>query len=301
MRGVENKEAHLAEGAKAGASRSSGAAPKVTASNTNTTEVWCAMVDRIEKELCTKPITTEDKVSVRRIGELEPKDMGLFVQGLINACPPRKVDGASELDLDRMIMETRSKLRAFNTARKESFNTNAKKFYPHCVPDDVFVIETLPGLLDSENYVDYNENGSMLYYDDVKITVVNCKTAGAPFMKEWLENPENIYIGPADAFPRLINRDSAYFIPHDGVSMTRLIQNRKDIKRIIENIKQGKDDSSKYLALEGKTLGGVCVPYPCHSEVFIEVLRWLKNSASKKDRVNDDDLSRMPFVLQLPT
>jgi len=278
MRDVDNKDDHLISGAKATPSRSTTKKASVPA-GMNVVEVWNAMCDRLTRNLCTLPVSSADKAAVQSLGEMEPSMMDMFIKGLIKVCPPRKLESGSELDLDRMIVETSDKLKSFNAALNEKFNPVDVKFYPQCLPDNVLVIEALPGLIEEDGYVDMDENGSIIHHKDVNVTVMNCKTAVGQFMKEWLENPENIYIGPSFVFPKLFEHDSPYFIPTDDKFMSRLIQNKHDIKRIIEDLKSGKEKPDKYLALEGKTLGSTNVPYPCHSEVFIEVLRWLKKNS----------------------
>lgn len=282
MRDVEDRDKHLIAGAKPSASRSSGGGKTSVSTNLNVVEVWNAMCDRLTRNLCTMPVSSSDKAAVQSIGEMEPPMMDTFIKGLIKACPPRKLESGSELDLDRMIVETNEKLKSFNLALREKFNPDDVKFYPQCLPDNVLVIEALPGLIEEDNYLDLDENGSIIHHKDVNITVMNCKTAVGPFMREWLENPENIYIGPSFVFPKLFDHDSEYFIPTDDRFASRLIQNKHDIKRIIEDLKSGQESPSKYLALEGKTLGGTSVPYPCHSEVYVEVLRWLKRNPPSK-------------------
>lgn len=274
MRGVDNKDDYLITGAKAS---SKPASPKAAIpAGMNVNEIWNAMITRIEKDLCAKPITASDRSRVREIGEMNPPEMENFIKGLLKSCPPIKTEDGIELNLDLMIIETRPKMNNYRRALAEKFDMKDRKFYPHNVPDDAYVLEALPCVLDTDSYVDYNENGSSLYFEDVDITVVNCKTAGGPFMKEWLENENNIYIGPAFAFPGLVTKDSSYFIPPNDEYMSRVLQNEKDTERIISAIKAGDEDASKYLSLKGKTLGSVCVPYPCHSTVFIEVIRWLE-------------------------
>lgn len=275
MRDVSDKDACLISGAKPTASRTSKAATAIPGYNAS--EVWNTMVDRIEKDLCTVEITAADKASVYRIGELDPPYMEIFIKSLLKSCPPRKTDGGSDLDYDRMIIETKTKMLSFTQSLKEKFDMNIVKFYPHCVPDDARVLEAFPCLLDDGQYVDYNENGSQLYFEDVDLVIVNCKTCGPQFMKEWLSKEENLYIGPSLTFPKLMSEDSEYFIDHDDDSICRLIQNKKDVERIKNDIKEGKDDPKKYLSLRGKTLGCVCAPYPCHAQVYVEIIRWLQN------------------------
>jgi hypothetical protein len=98
-------------------------------------------------------------------------------------------------------------------------------------------------------------------------------------MEEWLAKDDNLFVGASLSFPKFVSEDSKYFIPPDDTSLTRLIQNKKDAERIITAIKEGKEDPAKYLALMGKTLGCACAPYPCHAEVYVTVLQWLKKNS----------------------
>jgi hypothetical protein len=276
MRGVDNKEQYAIPGVTASPSRS-----KAVAIKWNSAEVVNAMMDRMKAKLCSFEVTPEITSGVNRIKDLNAADMDMFVKGLIAACPEKNVNGAKELDYDRMIMESREKLSGFHAAHRDHFNCNINKFYPHSLSDDVKVAEVPLQLADNGKSLDYVENGYFLHYPDIDLMVVNCKTACASVIKEWLDNKDNLYVGPACAFPMLIEEDSSFFIPSDEKSMSRMLQNKKDAANIIKRIEEGKEDPAKYLALRGKTLGCVCAPYPCHTYVYVEVLRYLAKRADK--------------------
>jgi hypothetical protein len=115
----------------------------------------------------------------------------------------------------------------------------------------------------------------IIRYDDVNIKIANCMFSKISKLKEWLADENNIYMGPSDIFEGFPKEDSPWFIPLPEKYMLRSAHNAFMVQKILEDIKQGKETKEKYLDIQGKTLGCVCTPYPCHCEIYVEVVRKL--------------------------
>lgn len=123
------------------------------------------------------------------------------------------------------------------------------------------------------NYIkNYDYYGLIqLLFKDVNIGIANCRFVN---MSEWSKNPNNVYMGPSFDIDYV---DNEWFIPLDYQKFpSREIQNKHDVQRILDNIKEGREKSDKYTSLVGKTLGCLCMPNICHCEVYIQVVRSLK-------------------------
>lgn len=112
-----------------------------------------------------------------------------------------------------------------------------------------------------------------LLFKDVNVSITNCRFVD---MSEWSKNPNNIYMGPPSDIDYV---DNDWFIPLDYQKFpSREFQNKHDVQRILDNIKEGKEDKDKYLNLAGKVFGCLCMPNVCHCEVYVEVIRNLKTT-----------------------
>lgn len=100
-------------------------------------------------------------------------------------------------------------------------------------------------------------------------------------LKEWMKDPNNIYIGRAgivfvdgERFPK---KDSKWCNPfkikeYDREEYIRLY------KRHLDKLLQDEDNLEEFVLLEGKTLGCWCKPEDCHGDVIISRLKRLKKS-----------------------
>jgi hypothetical protein len=121
-----------------------------------------------------------------------------------------------------------------------------------------------------------SEDGYSVLFSDCNICLLNCNSLRrtGEHLGTWIRKNNNIYMGPSLA---VVDNDgnespeenSSWYIPLRETFRKR--QNIKDAKDILEKLKNG-EDKSRYLSLKGKTLGGVCLPYPCHTEVYIMVV-----------------------------
>lgn len=222
------------------------------------------MINRYEERLCKIDIPIESITAVRRLADMNPTELDTFIAGLLKTCPPEKTESGANIDYDRMIIIAGEKYKSYMNAQRETWTNRMIKFYPHCVSDTVSVMETLPVNLDEGDHVDFSENGFGIYYKDVDVIVMNCKHLPQKLMDDWKAVEANVYVGPG----------SDLFIP--PTCLSRKIQNERDVETIMKGIEDGSIDPSKYLALRGKCLGCQCSPYPCHTEVYVEILRRLK-------------------------
>ena len=121
-------------------------------------------------------------------------------------------------------------------------------------------------------------NSVFQHFTDVDVKIINCKFIDD--IGEWNNQELNIYMGPG-VYGHPI--DSEWYIPFEEKYCFREEQNKKDVERIMEKIKNGEEKKEKYLSLKGKTLGSLCMPESCHCEVYVEVLRRLKKIDSDDD------------------
>jgi hypothetical protein len=134
------------------------------------------------------------------------------------------------------------------------------------IPDNFF--EFPPRSKNSQ----YRNKNLGIYYPSVNMRIINCRNMEK--FDEWLNDPKNIYMGPRYD---ILSEDSKWFIPLPVEEKLRIKHNKKILKEIIENIRNGSDDKEKYLALKEKTLGCLCLPNSCHCEVYVDVVKHLQN------------------------
>ena len=132
-----------------------------------------------------------------------------------------------------------------------------------------------------------NEEGSCVLFHDIQVEIINCsKNSGVDFAT--LSGDDNVvYMGPSDVIRTPMGEpvpreDSPWYIPLPRNCPLRQIHNKSEVIRILDAIKKGKNGETieKYLALQGKTLACVCLPHPCHCEVYVEVIREILKSRS---------------------
>jgi hypothetical protein len=115
-----------------------------------------------------------------------------------------------------------------------------------------------------------------------KVTTVVCvkvkyiRPLGYHNLKEWTNDPNNVYIGRKgivfinnERFPK---QDSLWANPFKVKEDTR----EQSLARYREYIKgklhTGEISTKQLLALKGKTLGCWCSPMSCHGDVLLELL-----------------------------
>jgi hypothetical protein len=135
------------------------------------------------------------------------------------------------------------------------------------------------------------EDGSAIHFSDIDITVVNCskhylRTFAYNSADELINDENLIYMGPKGLFvtplgTSIPEEDSEWFIPLPSTHKLRIRHNQEMVEKILARIENNEENPEKYLALKGKTLGCICLPYPCHCMVYIDVIRAL--TEPKKD------------------
>lgn len=113
------------------------------------------------------------------------------------------------------------------------------------------------------------------------MSVVNCKCAHIrpryQNLKEWMADPQNVYIGRAGVvfvdkvrFPKQASIfGNPYKIGADG-DRDEVIAKYKEY--IVKKIAASDVYKKQLLALKGKTLGCWCKPDACHGDVLIELI-----------------------------
>ena len=113
-------------------------------------------------------------------------------------------------------------------------------------------------------------------------TVVNCKVQyirplGYDNLKEWIEDPNNIYIGRAGVvfidkkrFPPTASRFANPFkIGADGTRDEVLEKYRA---YITQRLNQSQELRDELIGMKDKNLGCWCHPEPCHGNVLMELI-----------------------------
>lgn len=113
------------------------------------------------------------------------------------------------------------------------------------------------------------------------MSIVNCKVANIRpeynNLREWMDDPNNIYIGRAGIvfidnkrFPKTSSKfANPYKIGKDG-TRDQVIQKYKIyIKEKLQNDIALREELIK---LKGKNLGCWCFPEPCHGNVLLELI-----------------------------
>lgn len=114
------------------------------------------------------------------------------------------------------------------------------------------------------------------------MSVVNCRVKYIrpkyQDLREWIADPENVYIGRG----RIVYIDGERFPPENslfanpfkisqGIPASVVIQK---FREYVENRIQNEPNfKSALLALKGKTLGCWCAPEPCHGNILLELIQ----------------------------
>lgn len=113
------------------------------------------------------------------------------------------------------------------------------------------------------------------------MSIVNCKVKYIrpkyQNLKDWIEDPNNVYIGRAGVvfienqrFPKHASIFANPFkIGKDG-TRTDVIEKYKTY--IVEKLKKNKSLVQELAKLKGKNLGCWCAPYQCHGDVLLELI-----------------------------
>lgn len=128
------------------------------------------------------------------------------------------------------------------------------------------------------------EEGNFVSFPDVDMHITNCspdylRHANMTF-QEFCSIDEVIYAGPSGIIQSPIGEslpaaDSEWYIPLPRDCPLRQLHNKAKVVQILTDISEGRDSVEKYLSLRGRLLACVCMPYPCHCEVYVEVVREL--------------------------
>jgi hypothetical protein len=132
------------------------------------------------------------------------------------------------------------------------------------------------------------KNEFKIYYfnnfnNNKKMSVVNCKVNNIrpqyKNLKEWINDPNNVYIGRAGVvfiegsrFPKITsisNFANPYKIGKDG-TRDEVIQKYKTF--ITEKVKDDIILQQELIKMKNKNLGCWCFPEPCHGNVLLELI-----------------------------
>lgn len=119
-----------------------------------------------------------------------------------------------------------------------------------------------------------------LYYDNNKMDVVNVKVAYIRpkynTLKDWMDDPNNVYIGRAGIVfvdgVRFPKSASIFANPFKIGKLTRdevLIEYERYIR---QKLLEDAHYAEELLKLRGKHLGCWCKPEPCHGDILIKIL-----------------------------
>lgn len=128
------------------------------------------------------------------------------------------------------------------------------------------------------------------------VKVANIRKKGYNDLKEWLSNPDHIYIGR----PRQVFIDNKRFPEKSsGWENPFTIKQYGDRDTVCEKYKEyvkSKPEMMKKLEeLRGKTLGCWCKPERCHGDVLVELLEEISESKEfRKDSINFKIVDKLP-------
>ncbi len=109
------------------------------------------------------------------------------------------------------------------------------------------------------------------------VKVVNIRKDGFDNLREWMNSPENIYIGRAGIVfidnERYPKESSPYCNPYKiGKDGTRDEVILKYKNYLISKIENSNEFKKNFLKLKNKNLGCWCHPEKCHGDVILELL-----------------------------
>lgn len=104
-------------------------------------------------------------------------------------------------------------------------------------------------------------------------------------LKEWMEDPNNVYIGRAGIVfidgkrfpPSASPFANPYKVGRDGSLSEILIKYEEYIRKKLEKDSELREE---LLSLDGKTLGCWCAPDPCHGDILIRILEEIRTENS---------------------
>ncbi len=114
------------------------------------------------------------------------------------------------------------------------------------------------------------------------MSVVNCKVKYIRpkynNLKEWMNDPNNIYIGRGGVvfidkkrFPAQASKfANPYKVGKDGTRKEVIDKYRT---YITHQLKDDKNFQTELASIKGKNIGCWCHPYPCHGNVLLELLK----------------------------
>jgi hypothetical protein len=139
------------------------------------------------------------------------------------------------------------------------------------------------------------EEGNTICFPDVDICVANCSKpyldlCGIRSIGELCEDGDVVYMGPKGALVSPMGvmdpeEDSRWYIPLPVTCKLRTTHNKLKAQEILTAIKNGEEDKQKYLNLRGKTLACICLPYPCHCMIYVDVVRALTVATPHRELV----------------
>jgi hypothetical protein len=212
-------------------------------------------VDQADKEGCEK-LTERDVALIRSIGRMSEEHFMVIMATASEYA-------GSNVDIARLIESLVVAGRDFNRARNDQY---------------VHIPEPLQSVL-PDNVTVSHEFGE-IEYPDVDVLIINLNKLylskkGISSFHEWLADPTSVYVGPtrvgSETYP-----SNSYYIPLSVENPNRVMYNKRMVEIILARIKNGEESKEKYTALKGKTLGCFCSPFPCHAQVYAEVLRALR-------------------------
>jgi len=130
------------------------------------------------------------------------------------------------------------------------------------------------------------EEGFCVVFPDVNMMIGNVSSDYLKKMRmtfqQICEQENVIYMGRADVIRTPLGeavpqQNSPWYIPLPYDCPYRQVHNKSEVVRILDAIERGEPQETppKYLELRGKMMLCTCMPYPCHCEVYVEVVREL--------------------------
>jgi hypothetical protein len=255
------------------------------------TELYEAIKRRIESSDPSISLDSTETERILAVGKYDPLRFTIVMSRAI------ELAGSSE-DIPKIVENLFCALMEYSDTLNQKRIKIEKELVPWCIEESVMFSPRL-----GNPHIFLDETGYCIEYQEYGIRIINCRSQyiraeGYENFSAWLADEKNIYMGPAHivserrgiSLVQVPEEASPWYIELPKNIRLRSTHNTLMVKKILEDITAGKDDADRYLDLMDKTLGCVCMPHPCHCQVYVQVIRELEKLDNQKREENAEGL-----------